>query len=108
MGEACNPSQCHNNRLYLSSTSSQAILCPATRSMYPQVDERPIIRKAVHSVKVMRSHCLLPISNMKGVGSIPPPLCQGLHQNGAGCGLQQQTDDRLKAHSAYVALCLVG
>ena len=88
MGETYNPSQCHNSRSYLLSTSSRVTLCLVVRSMYPQVDKRPIIPKAFHLVKFIMSHSYLPISNMEGVGSVPPPLNQRLHQNGAGRGLR--------------------
>ena len=50
--------------------------------MHPQVDERPVTPKANHLVKVTGSHCHLPVNNMGGVGGVPPPLSQALHQNG--------------------------
>ena len=44
-----------------------------------QIYERPITPKASHVVEIMGSHSHLPISNVEGMGSIPPPLNQGLH-----------------------------
>ena len=39
-----------------------------------QVHESPIAPKAGHAVEVMRNHNHLPISNVEGVSSVPPPL----------------------------------
>ena len=54
-----------------------------------QINDRPITSKVGHLMEIMRSHCHLPISNVKGVGSLPPPFSQGLHQDGASMALQQ-------------------
>ena len=68
---------------------------PPPEQVYPQLSARltlqvyecPIAPKANHAVEIMGSHNHLPISNVKGVGSIPPPFSQGLHQNGTGGSL---------------------
>ena len=39
----------------------------------------PIESQAHHAVEVMRGHRHLLFSNVKGVGSVPPPLDQCLH-----------------------------
>ena len=51
-----------------------------------QTDDGPFKAKASHVVKVVGSHRHLPLSNMKGVGSIPPHLNEALHQ-GSTCKL---------------------
>jgi len=47
-----------------------------------QVCESPIAPKAGHAVEVIGTHSYLPINNVEGVGSVPLPLSQSLHQNG--------------------------
>ena len=48
-------------------------------------------------IEVIRSHRYLPLSNMKGVRSIPPSVNESLHQ-GSTCGpLWKKIDDRLEA-----------
>ena len=44
-----------------------------------QVDDGPFEVKIVHAVEVIGSHRHLSLSNMKGVGSIPPLLDEALH-----------------------------
>ena len=58
-----------------------------------QIYKCPITPKAGHVVEVMGSHRQLPISNKEGVGSVPLPFSQGLHQNGASRSLWQQAAD---------------
>ena len=43
-----------------------------------QIDDGPFEAKASHVVEVIGSHYHLPLSNMKGVGSIPSPLNEAL------------------------------
>ena len=45
-----------------------------------QIDDGTFEAKAGHVVKVVRSHCHLSLNNMKGVGSILPPLNEALQQ----------------------------
>ena len=42
-----------------------------------------IALKIGHPVEVVGSHRHLPVSNVGGVGSVPPHLSQRWHQNGA-------------------------
>ena len=44
-----------------------------------QVYESPITPETGHAVEVMGSHSHFPISNVEGVGSVPPPFNQILH-----------------------------
>lgn len=89
---------------------------PPPKQLYAQlharlsvkINERPITSKASHPVKIIVSYQHLLASNMGGVGSVPPPLSQALHQDGTRNGLWQQTDDGLKARSPYVAIGLLG
>ena len=48
-----------------------------------QTDDGPFKAKADHVVKVIWSHHHFPLNNMKGVGSILPPLNKALHQGSA-------------------------
>ena len=48
-----------------------------------QIDDSPFEAKTGHAVKVERNHRHLPLSNMKGVDSIPPPFNEALHQDSA-------------------------
>ena len=45
-------------------------------------NDGPLKTKASHAIKVVGSHRHFPLNNMKGVGSIPPPLNEALCQ---GC-----------------------
>ena len=69
-----------------------------------QTDDSPFEAKASHAVEVLGSHRQLPLSNMKGVGSIPPPLNEALHQGSAHRALWKKANDVLKAHflDAYI------
>ena len=49
----------------------------------------------------------LPANNVEGVGSVPPPLSQGLHQDSTGRPLRHQTDNRLKTRSTDMAPSLL-
>ena len=62
-----------------------------------QTDDSPFETKAGHAVEVVGSHRQLPLSNMKGVGSIPPPLNEALHQGSTRGLLRKKSNDRLKA-----------
>ena len=42
----------------------------------------PLETKAGHRVEVIGSYRHLPLGDMKGVGSVPPPLNEALHQGG--------------------------
>ena len=63
---------------------------PPLEQFYPQLNARlalqvyesPIAPKVGHMVEVVGSHNHIPVSNIEGVGSVPPPLSQSLHQNG--------------------------
>ena len=44
-----------------------------------QTDDRPFAVKAGHAVEVIRSHRHLPLGDIKGMGSVPPPLDKALH-----------------------------
>ena len=46
-----------------------------------QINDYLIISKADHPMEVVGSHCHLLISNVKVMGSVPPPFCQRLHLN---------------------------
>ena len=48
-------------------------------------------------VKVIGSHHHLSLSNIKGVGSVLPPLNEALRQGSTRKLLQKRTDDRLEA-----------
>ena len=48
-----------------------------------------------HLVEVVGSHYHLPISNVKGVSNVQPPLNQCLHQDTASETLRKQANDRL-------------
>ena len=54
-------------------------------------------------VKVIGSHSHLPLSDVKGVGSVPPPLDKALHQGSTRRLLQKETDDRLKTRLSNIA-----
>ena len=57
----------------------------------------PLEAKASHAVEVIRSHCHLLLSNVIGVGSIPPPLNEALHQGITRRHLWKKTNDRFEA-----------
>ena len=62
-----------------------------------QVDDGPFEAKVIHVVEVVGGHYHLPLSNIKGVSSIPPPLSKALHQ-GSTCGpFQKKANDSLEA-----------
>ena len=65
--------------VYLLSSKSMPSWVP---QLALQVYESPIAPKAGHAVEVMGSHNHLPINNVEGVGNVPLPLSQSLHQNG--------------------------
>ena len=48
-------------------------------------------------VEVVGSHRHLPLSDVKGVGSVPPPLNEALHQGGTRGLLYKETNNRLEA-----------
>ena len=48
-------------------------------------------------VKVIGSHRHLSLGNIKGVGSVLPPLNEALRQGSTRKHLQKRTDDRLEA-----------
>lgn len=52
-----------------------------------KIDERHVTLKASHPMEIIGSHHHLPTSNMDGVGSVPPPFGQELHQDGTNIGL---------------------
>ena len=56
-------------------------------------------------VEVIRSHNHLPLNNVKGVGSIPPPLNEAMHRGSTHILFQKKTNDRLEAHLPDVGLC---
>ena len=62
-----------------------------------QTDDGPFETKAGHEVKVIGSHRQLPLGNVKGVGSIPPPLNEALQQGSTRGLLWKETNDGLKA-----------
>ena len=62
-----------------------------------QTDDGPFKAKVGHVVEVVRSHRHLLLSNLKGVGSIPPPLNEALHQGSTQRLLREKTNDRLEA-----------
>ena len=64
----------------------------------------PLEAKASHAIKVIGSHRHLPLSNMKGVGGVPPPLNKVLHQGSICRRFRKKTDDRLKAHLLDITL----
>ena len=51
---------------------------------------------ASHAVEVVKSHRHLPLNNVKGVGSIPPPFNEALHQGSTHKLLRKKTNDRLE------------
>ena len=55
-------------------------------------------------VKVVGSHRHLSLSNMKGVGNIPPPLNEALHQGSTRILLRKKTNNGLKASLLDIAL----
>ena len=62
-----------------------------------KTNDGPLETKAGHVVEVIGSHRHLPLGDMKGVGSVPPPFNKALHQGGT-CGLfWKKADDGLKA-----------
>ena len=69
-----------------------------------QVDDGPFEVKTVHAVEVIGSHRHLSLSNMKGVGSIPPPLNEALHQGSTYEFLQKKANDGLEARFPDVGL----
>ena len=46
-----------------------------------QINDGPFKAKASHAVEVIGSHRHLPLSNMEGMSSIPPPLDEVLLQS---------------------------
>ena len=79
---------------------------PNTRLIL-ETDRDSIKPYASHAVEVIRSDGHLPASNVEGVGSIPPPLNQGLCQDSTGRPLEHQTDDWLETHNIDIALRLL-
>ena len=69
------------------STSSREIYAQMHAWLALKVDKRPITLKVSHLVEIMGSHGYLSISNVEGVGSVPPPFSQALHQDGTSRGL---------------------
>ena len=55
----------------------------------------------------MRSDGHLQASNVEGVGSIPPPLSQGLHQDSVGKPLKHQIENRLEIRNMDMTLSLL-
>ena len=53
--------------------------------------------------EVIGSHRNLPISDMKVVGSVPPPLNEALHQGGISELFWKKANDGLKAHLPNIA-----
>ena len=80
MGGTCNPTPSQNSEWSHWNTSSPTCQCPAGHAIY--ADDGPLKAKAGHAIKVVGSHRHLPLNNMKGVGSIPPPLNEALRQGG--------------------------
>ena len=96
MGEACNliPSRS-------SGWSSRVLPLQHVKTQLDawhivQTDNGPFEAKASHAVEVIRSHCHLLLSNVIGVGSIPPPLNEALHQGITRRHLWKKTNDRLE------------
>ena len=50
-----------------------------------------------HAGKVVGSNRHLSLSDIKGVGSVPPPLNEALHQSSTHKLLRKKTNDRLEA-----------
>ena len=97
MGEACNSTPIQNSRWSQWSTSSQHVETQLDAWHIIQVDDGPFEAKADHAVEVIRSHYYLPLSNMKGVSSIPPPLNKALNQGSTYGPFQKKANDKLKA-----------
>ena len=55
----------------------------------------------------MRSDGHLSTKNMEGVGSVPPLLSQGLHQDNTGRPLGHQMDNGLETRSMDIAMSLL-
>ena len=49
-----------------------------------QINDRTVSLKVGHSMDIMGSHCHLPLNNVEGVGSVPPPLSQCVHYDNIG------------------------
>ena len=62
-----------------------------------QTNDGPFEAKAGYTVEVVGSHRHLPLSDIKGVGSIPPPLNEALHQGSTRKLLRKKTNDKLEA-----------
>ena len=58
-------------------------------------------------MEVMRSDGHLLANNVEGVGSIPPPLSQGLCQDSTSRPFKHQMDNELKTHSMDMAPSLL-
>ena len=69
-----------------------------------QTDDGPFEAKADHVVEVVGSHRHLSLNNMKGVGSIPPPFNEALHQGSIRRLLQKNVNDRLEARLPNIGL----
>ena len=54
-------------------------------------------------MEVVTSDGHLPARNVEGVGSVLPPLSQGLCQDNTGRPLRHQIDNELKTHSIDIA-----
>ena len=67
-----------------------------------QVNDGPFKAETSHAIKVVGSHCHLPLSNMKGVSSIPPPLNEALHQGSAHSLFRNKSNDRLEARLSNI------
>ena len=72
-----------------------------------QVSQGPRPRREFHElympisqtmVKVIRSHRHLLLGDMKGMGSVPPPLNEALCQGSTRSLFRKKNDDKLKAH----------
>ena len=62
-----------------------------------QVDDSPFEAKVGHTVKVIGSHRHFPFNNIKGMGNIPPPLNEALHQGSAHRPFLEEANDGLEA-----------
>jgi len=89
MEETCNPTPSRSSGWSQWSTSSPTCQCLAAHPTHHPSNDGPLEAKVDHVVEVIGSHRNLPISDMKGVGSVPPPLNEALHQGGISAFLEE-------------------
>ena len=73
-----------------------------------QTNDGPLKTKVGQAKEVIGSHRHLLLRDMKGVGSVPPPLKKALHQGSTHGLFLKKVNDGLIAHLPDIASCFGG